>query len=383
MATRNRSYDKESKLKVKGLKNDDYINFTPPKSREELLQKKHISFFKRVLQVLPSQQLDTHRVSVAFFAISGLDILESLKDIDEKRDNIIKWIYSLQIQPDLNGTNHKQCGFRGCSMLGHLYDTDKAKEQVIPYDSSNIAMTYTSLVSLLILGDDLSRVYKKAVITGIRSLQQSDGSFISVLEGSEYDMRFVYCACCVCYILDDWKGMDVDKAVSYIVQSLSYEGAFGQRPCNEAHGGSTFCAVASLVLMDRLYTALTEAQLFQLKRWLLRRQETGFTGRPNKPADTCYSFWVGATLQMLGVLDLSNVTFNRSFVLSTQSPITGGFSKYPDHSPDPLHTYLGLCGLSLIGEPGLSPIFPALNMSQRAYDHLANLHRQWREGPDH
>ncbi|CAL1526968.1 unnamed protein product [Lymnaea stagnalis] len=381
MATRNRSYDKESKLK--GLKNDDYINFTPPKSREELLQKKHISFFKRVLQVLPSQQLDTHRVSVAFFAISGLDVLESLKDIDEKRDNIIKWIYSLQIQPDLNGTNHKQCGFRGCSMLGHLYDTDKAKEQVIPYDSSNIAMTYTSLVSLLILGDDLSRVNKKAVITGIRSLQQSDGSFISVLEGSEYDMRFVYCACCVCYILDDWKGMDVDKAVSYIVQSLSYEGAFGQRPFNEAHGGSTFCAVASLVLMDRLNTALKEAQLSQLKRWLLRRQETGFTGRPNKPADTCYSFWVGATLQMLGVLDLSNVTFNRSFVLSTQSPITGGFSKYPDHSPDPLHTYLGLCGLSLIGEPGLSPIFPALNMSQRAYDHLSNLHRQWREGPDH
>lgn len=37
--------------------------------------------------------------------------------------------------------------------------------------------------------------------------------------------------------------------------------------------------------------------------------------------------------QMLGVLDLSNVTFNRSFVLSTQSQITGGFSKYPDHIP--------------------------------------------------
>lgn len=52
-------------------------------------------------------------------------------------------------------------------------------------------------------------------------------------------------------------------------------------------------------------------------------------------------------------------------------------------STDPLHTYLGLGGLSLIGEPGLSPIFPALNMSQRAYDHLANLQRQWKEGPDH
>ena len=43
---------------------------------------------------------------------------------------------------------------------------------------------------------------------------------MSVLEGSEYDMRFVYCACCICHMLNDWSGIDVDKAVSYIVQSL-------------------------------------------------------------------------------------------------------------------------------------------------------------------
>ncbi|KAK0070374.1 geranylgeranyl transferase type-1 subunit beta [Biomphalaria pfeifferi] len=376
MATKNHTHrDYDSKTS----KYDDYINFSISMSRDELLKKKHITFLKRVLQVLPSQQLDTHRVSVAYFAISGLDVLDAMKEIDDQRNNLIHWIYSLQVQPDPSGKNLSQCGFRGCSMLGHLYDTHKAKGQLIPYDSSNIAMTYTSLVSLLILGDDLSQVHKKSVIAGIRSLQQSDGSFISVLEGSESDMRFVYCACCVCYILDDWTGMDVEKTVAYITQSLSYEGAFGQKPFNEAHGGSTFCAVASLVLLDRLNSALTENQLSRLKRWLLRRQESGFTGRPNKPADTCYSFWVGATLQMLGVLVLSDVTLNRSFVLSTQSPVTGGFSKYPDHVPDPLHSYLGLCGLSLIGEPGLSPIFPALNLSQRAYDHLSNLQRQWRE----
>ncbi|KAH9505085.1 Geranylgeranyl transferase type-1 subunit beta [Bulinus truncatus] len=381
MATKNFNHKRE--VKQKRLKNDDYINFSSSSSRDELLKNKHISFLKRVLQVLPSQQLDTHRVSVAYFAISGLDVLEALKEINDRRDNIIQWIYSLQVQPDATGQNLSQCGFRGCSMLGHLYNVEKAKSQVIPYDSSNIAMTYTSLVSLLILGDDLKQIHKQALIAGIRSLQQSDGSFISVLEGSESDMRFVYCACCICYILDDWSGIDIEKAVSYIVQSLSYEGAFGQKPFNEAHGGSTFCAVASLLLMDRLNTALNQTQLSRLKRWLLRRQESGFTGRPNKPADTCYSFWVGATLQMLDVLVLSDVTLNRSFVLSTQSPITGGFSKYPDHNPDPLHSYLGLCGLSLIGEPGLSPIFPALNLSQRAFDHLSNLHRQWREKAQH
>uniref|UniRef100_A0A0B6Z0R7 Geranylgeranyl transferase type-1 subunit beta n=1 Tax=Arion vulgaris TaxID=1028688 RepID=A0A0B6Z0R7_9EUPU len=381
MATKTRSH--EADVKHRPSKRDDYITFSAPKFRDELMRNKHITFFKRVLHVLPSQQLDTHRVSVAYFAISGLDILDCLSDIDNIKDHIIDWIYSLQVQPSQTGDNYCQCGFRGCSMLGHSYNIKQASKQSIAHDSSNIAMTYTALVILLILGDNLSKVHKKAVIAGIRSLQQSDGSFVSALEGSENDMRFVYCACCVCFILDDWSGMDVDKTVSYIIQSLSFEGAFGQRPFNEAHGGSTFCAVASLLLMNKLHTALTEKQLSHLQRWLLRRQESGFTGRPNKPADTCYSFWVGSALQILGVLDLSNVTYNRSFVLSTQSPITGGFSKYPEHIPDPLHTYLGLGGLSLIGEPGLSPIFPALNMSQRAYDHLTNLHRQWKDGPDH
>ena len=344
---------------------------------EELLLNKHKRYFKRVLDVLPSHQLDTHRVSLAFFAISGLDVLGQLDELDERRQDIIKWVYSLQIQP--NGSNLSKCGFRGCSALGHAFDTSKSVYENIPYDSSNIAMTYTALVCLLILNDDLSGVHKKAVLSGIKSLQQSNGSFVSVIEGSECDMRFVYCACCVCYILNDWSGMDKDKTTSYIIRSLSYDGAFGQGPFNEAHGGSTFCAVASLYLMGTLTSALNKRQLAQLTRWLLQRQDTGFTGRPNKPADTCYSFWVGASLQMLGVFDLSNVTYNRGFILSTQSSLTGGLSKYPDHTPDPLHTYLGLCGLSLIGEPGLNPIFSALNMTQRAYDHLCNLHRQWQE----
>ncbi len=40
---------------------------------------------------------------------------------------------------------------------------------------------------------------------------------------------------------------------------------------------------------------------------------------------------------------------------------------------DPLHTYLGLCGLSLNGEKGVCPIHAALNISQRAADWLKTL----------
>ena len=36
-------------------------------------------------------------------------------------------------------------------------------------------MTYTALATLLILGDDLSRVNKRAVLSGLRGLQLKDG----------------------------------------------------------------------------------------------------------------------------------------------------------------------------------------------------------------
>ena len=43
---------------------------------------------------------------------------------------------------------------------------------------------------------------------------------------------------------------------------------------------------------------------------------------------------------------------------------------------DALHTYFGLCGLSLMEEPGLNAIHAALNITQRAANHLKKLHNQ-------
>jgi len=39
-------------------------------------------------------------------------------------------------------------------------------------------MTYTALLSLIILGDDLSRVNRPAVVAGLRWLQLADGRFV-------------------------------------------------------------------------------------------------------------------------------------------------------------------------------------------------------------
>lgn len=348
-------------------------------AHETFLKKKHVKFFQRCLQILPSRycSLDNNRMTVGFFGISGLDMLDSLDVLENEKQNIINWIYSLQLLPDDTDSNIHQCGFRGSTTLGNLFNSEEARKNPIPLDSGHIANTYTALLSLIILGDDLSGVNKRAVTAGLKKLQQEDGSYCCVPEGSENDMRFVYCACCISYVLDSWSGVDIEKAVTFIKNSMSYEGGIGQGPGLEAHGGSTFCAIASLVLMKKLHETFNKEQINRLKRWCISRQQTGFQGRPNKPVDTCYSFWVGATLQLLDIFELTDKTFNRGFMLETQSNITGGFAKWPDHTPDALHAYFGVCGMSLIGEEGVQPMDPALNISKRAADNLQNIHKSW------
>lgn len=262
------------------------------------------------------------------------------------------------------------CGFRGSTWTGAPYSGTNPMD--IFHDSGHVAMTYTALCSLLILGDDLSRVDKQAIAYGLKNTQLANGSFQVCVEGSENDMRFLYCVASICYILDDFSTIDVDKAVEYITNSLSYEGGFGQGPFLEAHGGSTFCAIASLHLFQRM-DALTESEIELVKHWCHQRQQSGFQGRPNKPVDTCYSFWIGAALKILDSFDQTDKSTNRLWLLSVQDYITGGFSKWTTTSPDPLHSYMGLAGLSLLEEPKIQPLFPPLNISRRAVDHLHKL----------
>ncbi|KAJ0067399.1 hypothetical protein NL108_003492, partial [Boleophthalmus pectinirostris] len=269
-------------------------------------------------------------LTIVFFALSGLDVLDALDVIDKK--SMIEWIYSHQVLPTEDQSNLSQCGFRGSSHIGLPYST-KGPGVPHPYDSGHVAMTYTGLCSLLILGDDLSRVNKQAILAGLRVLQLEDGSFYAVPEGSENDIRFIYCAASICYMLDDWSGMDIQKAIEYIRSSLSYDSGFGQGAGRESHGGWTYCSIASLCLMGRLEEALSHKELDRIRRWCIMRQQTGFHGRPNKPVDTCYSFWVGATLELLDVFQFTHFEKNRSFILSTQDRLVGGFAKWPDSHP--------------------------------------------------
>ncbi|KAK7933199.1 hypothetical protein WMY93_004095 [Mugilogobius chulae] len=248
----------------------------------DFLRDRHVRFFQRTLQILPERysSLETTRLTIVFFALSGLDVLDALEVID--KNSMIEWIYSHQVLPTEDQSNLSHCGFRGSSHIGIPYST-KGPGVPHPYDSGHVAMTYTGLCSLLILGDDLSRVNKQAIMAGLRVLQLEDGSFYAVPEGSENDIRFIYCAASICYMLDDWSGMDIQKAIEYIRSSLSYDSGFGQGAGRESHGGWTYCAIASLCLMGRLEEAFSRKELDRIRRWCIMRQQTGFHGRPNKP----------------------------------------------------------------------------------------------------
>lgn len=371
-------------------------------ANRDFLYDRHVNYLLKSLRKstsgTPLDVAEANRLSSLFFVVSGLDLLRALDarlSHSDKQD-IIEWIYSYQVDvsrviipPDLfnNGDDNGailtgydikskrivHAGFRATSMITNE----------IPLDCGVLTMTYCALATLVILGDDLKRVDRHSVIAGMRQLQLPDGSFKPSALGGESDMRLVYCAVAVSKLLNDWSGIDRDSCAKYIKSSLSYEGAFGQCPGAEAHGGSTFCALAALKLMSKLDETMNNEEINLLIRWCMNRLEQGFSGRPNKDQDTCYSFWIGACLVILDHFKFVEQNKLLDFILTAQEE-RGGLSKVPDFYSDPLHTYLGFAGLTFIDDDiclkkrvDLLKLDPTLNISMRARSSLDKLHESW------
>ncbi len=341
-----------------------------------------IKYFIYNLQLLPEAYTgaETNRMTLCYFCVSALDILGGLDKIPNKK-HIIDWIYNLQIAPPTNTSSNddnlpeywQHSGFIGGTFLGGDFIQTNSANVNRPANEhlhGHIAMTYTSIATLLILGDDLSRVNRDAIKVSLAALQDEQGKFVATFAGSESDMRFVYCACVISVMLGfDENVFNADKAVKFIMSCYNYDGGFGLLPGQESHGGACYTAIASLVLLGKL-NVLTDNQKNKLGRWCLRRQvyylndgmveeakkggemeAAGMQGRCNKLPDTCYSFWIGGTLQMLGDewLNMLNKNKLRTFLLKyTQHKRFGGFGKVPGAPPDLLHAYFGVCGISLI-----------------------------------
>ncbi|ORZ37237.1 terpenoid cyclases/protein prenyltransferase alpha-alpha toroid [Catenaria anguillulae PL171] len=306
------------------------------------------------------------------FVLTALDLIGALdQEIPrgEKREALVEWIYGLQhsmtFQPSAGGF------LPGKGLI-----------------DSDLASTYSALVCLVTLGDNLERVCRDQCKQWMDSLQNPDGGFRQLARlpaTSSSDLRFVYSAVAVHHILDlPIATHQRERIFRYILRMQTYEGGFGLHPYSEAHGGYTYCAIAALHLLSALDEELAPAARESVLRWALFQQELGFSGRIGKPNDTCYSFWIGAAIksQLLNGFEFVNMDLNQTYLTAMQSPY-GGFGKQADAFPDVMHTYMSLAAMTLSvtsdtdpecysddkaseREDALESVHPALNITHRA-----------------
>ncbi|KAL2230252.1 geranylgeranyl transferase type-1 subunit beta isoform X1 [Sesamum indicum] len=333
---------------------------------------RHIYYLLMMYQLLPSpyQGQEINRLTLAYFVISGLDILRALDRID--KEAVINWVLSLQAHPRNDSTLEKGqfYGFHGSR--SSQFQSNNNGAAIL--NGSHLASTYCALAILKTVGYDLSLIDSELLLKSMKDLQQPDGCFMPIHTGGETDLRFVFCAAAICSMLGNWNGMDREKAKEYIVNCQSYDGGFGLIPGSESHGGATYCAVASLKLMgfieEDLLSKKASCHIINvplLLDWSLQKQaqDGGFQGRANKPTDTCYAFWVGGVLRILGADTFINESALRGFLSTCQSEY-GGFSKFPRLLPDLYHSYYGFCAYSLLKEPGLNSLCVELGITDVA-----------------
>ncbi|ONI24310.1 hypothetical protein PRUPE_2G233300 [Prunus persica] len=197
---------------------------------------RHVTFLQMMYQLLPSpyQSQEINRLTLAYFVISGLDLLNSLDRLVDK-DEVATWVLSLQAHPrstaELN--NGQFYGFHGSRAA--QFPPENNDNGALNPSVSNLASTYCALALLKIVGYNLSSIDSESILTSMRNLQQPDGSFMPIHTGAETDLRFVYCAAAICHMLGNWSGMDKEKAKEYILKCQSYDGGFGLIPGSESH----------------------------------------------------------------------------------------------------------------------------------------------------
>ena len=170
---------------------------------------KQVSYHKRCLTLLPYQFTgnDLNRMSLGFFLLNSLDILDQLSSTTSyDRREWIDWIYKCQTPTG---------GFRG--------STATITEKTSIYDVPHLPANYFALASLLILADDLKRVNREGILDQLRRSQNEDGSFSPVLINNnrigESDVRQTYCAIAVRHILSPVspeEDINVAAALSYV-----------------------------------------------------------------------------------------------------------------------------------------------------------------------
>ncbi|EOY02378.1 Prenyltransferase family protein isoform 2 [Theobroma cacao] len=248
----------------------------PPSSQSlmlELQRENHVEYLTNGLKHLgPSFcVLDANRPWLCYWIIHSIALMDEFLD-PELEDNTIDFLSRCQ---DPNG------GYGGG-----------------PGQMPHVATTYAAVNSLVTLGGDkaLCSINREKLYTFLRRMKDPNGAF-RMHDDGEIDVRACYTAISVASLLNILDDDLVQDVGNYILSCQTYEGGIAGEPGSEAHGGYTFCGLATMILINEV----DRLDLSSLIDWVVFRQgvEAGFQGRTNKLVDGCYSFWQGGVFALL------------------------------------------------------------------------------------
>lgn len=333
------SIDLEKELYTETVESQTNIESTVKEIYNQILEKgeiptlltaKHLKYLNMALGQLPPMftGLDASQPWLLYWVINSIYLLKG--DISQDTLNAAGAKIISLIHPDggIGG---------GIGQIGHA------------------AASYAAINTLaLTKNEDLwNKIDTKKIYDWLMRLKQDDGSFVMHI-GGEKDTRAVYCCLVVASLLDILTDELIQGTAEWLSQCQTFEGGFGGVPFDEAHGGYTYCAIASLSILGK-EVLLDSIKLDKLIDWIVTKQlrlEGGFCGRSNKLVDGCYSFWVGGLLGILDVLTKEEIvsrTLLQNYILSCcQNDKYGGLRDKPDKSPDFYHTNYVLLGLSMV-----------------------------------
>lgn len=381
------------------------------------LPEKHANYFRLCLKSMPekAQSEDSNKLALIYFAVHGLALLGRL-ETEVDRESGVADIYAHLI-PSLDGEME---GFRASQ-------TFALEERMNEYDLPNLLATFFALATLLAFDEDYSKKLDRHKTMRFVSRSQilegeNAGSFRPVLDTEghpwgESDLRLCYIAAGIRKMLGYEKlpenertnDIDVAKLEAFILDKVNFNGGLSSSSHTESHSGLTFCGIAALRLLGCDLSAPQYTDWVELtKNWLVHRQVAyplelykgvsyeyyepsdvgGFNGRENKFADTCYLWWVMGLLRLLSEdgVQLINAEGILDYLLDrTQHKLIGGFGKDTEAFPDPFHSFLAICSISLLkhslpdlnieGTDRLDGVDEELVISQRLRNFLDHLWR--------
>ncbi|OQD70026.1 hypothetical protein PENDEC_c027G05236 [Penicillium decumbens] len=378
---------------------------------------------------------DSNRMLLAYLTLSGLDVLGVLqsKTTPEERQGYISWLYHCQV-PSGGFRGFSGTDFGAEKRTADNAAWDPANVPATFFALVNLLILGDDLSRVKrreclqwlpklqrddgsfgeVLGPD-------GKVKGNRDLR-----YCCCAAGTRYILRGKSGKG-----VEDVEDINVPGLISFIEKCQTYDGGMAESPFRESHSGHTYCAVGSLEFLRRGTIERQRVDLLSpgsakfegLVNWLASRQTAdigeddeedeedeaemideqrtniqtgslddrvralpgltaiagdtlacaGFNGRCNKVADTCYSFWNGATLLMLDRYSVIDDDRNRRYLLEKTQHLIGGFGKAVRDPPDLLHSYFGLVSLAFQREAGLTRVDPALVTSERVVQHLASL----------